>query len=277
MSRRLIPLLVVLVAGCGGHVEPGATRPTVVVSVLPQAWLVERLVGEECAIEVMIPPGANPSTYEPSLKQMKGAVRADLYLRVGDPHFAFERAWFDDIAADTDAPVVDFVTAGENRDGDPHAWTSPRHMAAAARRVAASLMGVRNLDPAEVERRLAVLLADLDSLDVQTATALAPYRGRRFFVFHAAWGYFAEDYGLEQIAIEHGHMEPSAGDLETVIEQAREAGVKSIIVQPQFSQRSAELVARAVGAELVSIDPLDRDWPRSIRDMTAVLVREFDR
>lgn len=276
MPRRLLTSLVLLVAGCSAAPERAAAPPTVVVSVLPQAWFVEHLAGDACRIEVMIPPGANPTTYEPSLKQMEAAARADLYVRVGDPHFAFERAWFDDIAADADAPVVDFAT-GDDSGGDPHVWTSPRDMAAAARRVADALKTVRGLDPDAVDGRLLTLLAEIDSLDAETGRALAPYRGKRFFVFHAAWGYFARDYELEQVAIEHGHMEPSAGNLESVIADARRSGARSILVQPQFSRQSAELVAGSIGAALVTVDPLDRDWPRSIRDMTSALLREFEK
>lgn len=274
MRISLVLVACLILTGCGVR-ETASDRVTIVVSVPPQAWVVERLAGPDCDIVIMVPPGANPTTYEPTLTQMRALAQADLYIRVGHPNFAFESAWFDKITADRNAASVNSSEGLESTELDPHLWASPKRMRRIAENVAERLSAVRGLDAAAIADSLVSLRAEIDALDAATAAALAPYRGRRFFVFHAAWGYFARDYGLEQVAIEHGHMEPTAANLEAVIAQAREAKARSIFVQPQFSHQSAGLVADAVGAKLVTVDPLSRDWPASMHSMTDELVREF--
>ena len=101
---------------------------------------------------------------------------------------------------------------------------------------------------------------------------LVPVAGRRFFVFHPAWGYFARQYGLRQVSIEHDHKEPSADELGHLIELARSEGATMIVVQPHFSTQAAATVAAALDARLVEADPLARDWDRNLRRFAALLV-----
>ena len=111
------------------------------------------------------------------------------------------------------------------------------------------------------------LVEDLQSLDRRIARILEPVKGEPFFVFHPSFGYFAEDYGLQQIAVETGGAEPSARQLARLIEEARERGVRVIFVQPQFSQKSAETIASEIGGAVVPIDPLARDYVENLGKM----------
>ena len=99
-----------------------------------------------------------------------------------------------------------------------------------------------------------------DRVDAELEEILRPLRGEALFVFHPAFGYFADRYGLEQIAIEIEGREPGPRQLEEIIEHAKEQGVRVIFVQPQFSKKSAETVARAIDGAVVPIDPLAYDW-----------------
>ena len=91
--------------------------------------------------------------------------------------------------------------------------------------------------------------------------------GRSFFVFHPSFGYFADDYGLEQVAVETGGSEPSARQLARLIREARDAEVRVIFVQPQFSRKSAETIASEIGGAVVPIDPLARDYIENLERM----------
>lgn len=98
----------------------------VVVSVPPQAFFVERMAGELVNVAVMIPPGANPVTYEPTMRQLTVLTRATWYVKVGHPNFAFERAWLEKLLADSPGVQVVNASAGVRRQaGDPHVWVSP--------------------------------------------------------------------------------------------------------------------------------------------------------
>ena len=266
-SRRPRPLwlLALAVVACQPVARDDA-RPLVAVSVQPLAYFVDRLAGERARVEIMVPPGASPHMWEPSLEQVRAAHSAAPYIKVGHPHFAFEQTWLRRLLeTSSELPVVDCGAGAEDLEGDPHLWVSPR----AARRfvpaIAAALRERLPQDAAAVTANELELLAAIDALDAVLAQTLAPVRGHRFYVFHPAWGYLARDYGLEQIAIEEGSKEPSAAELAALIRDATTAGAKVVFVQPQFSERSAHVVASELGARLVSLDPLSRDWPQSLR------------
>jgi zinc transport system substrate-binding protein len=113
--------------------------------------------------------------------------------------------------------------------------------------------------------------ARLDSLIVEIKTTLAPLTERRFYVFHPAFGYFARAFELQQVAVEIAGKEPSARQLAELIERARAEGVRVIFVQPQFSQRSAQAVAEAIGGAVVTIDPLAHDYIGNLREVARQL------
>ena len=94
---------------------------------------------------------------------------------------------------------------------------------------------------------------------------MEPYSGRKVFVFHAAWGHFTREYGLEQVSLEEGGKKPGAGTLAAFIEEAKREKASVIFVQPQFSQEGARVVAQEVAAGVEALDPLARDWPDNMR------------
>lgn len=269
--------LVVLLAGCGS----GASlpqRPVVVVSVLPQAYFVERLAGDLVDIEVMIPPGASPSAYEPTIGQLRAMSAASLYVKVGHPNFPFERAWLDRLLSErNDLMVVDCAGDLKETNDDPHIWLSPGCVRAIAPKIAAALSDLLPARRPEFERSLQELLVDVDALDAEIHALLDPYAGRRILVFHPAWSYFTNEYGLEQIAIESEHKEPSPHELADLIDEARRAGFQVIFVQPQLSRRSAELVASELNAEVVVLDPLARDWLSNMRYVAETIEKGLSR
>lgn len=236
-------------------------RPVVVVTVAPQAYFVQRLAGDQVEVVVMLPPGASPETYEPTIQQMKAITRAALYVKVGHPNFPFEQTWLDRLLAEAkDMRVVDCAKRIEKRAGDPHLWVSPAAARTFVPDVAAALAQLLPDQRTEIESREASLRRDIDRVDSEIRGMLANLRTRRFYVYHPAWGYFAADYGLEQVPIEVGAKEPDPRRLAALIARAKSEGTQVIFAQPQFSQRSAELVASEIGARVVVIDPLARDW-----------------
>jgi zinc transport system substrate-binding protein len=102
---------------------------------------------------------------------------------------------------------------------------------------------------------------------------LAPLRGKTVFVYHPAFGYFLDEFGIIQEAVETGGKEPSPRVLGQLIEKARAEKVKVIFVQAQFPSEAARTAANAAGAELVSLDPLAADWLSNIRTMGEALKR----
>ncbi len=130
------------------------------------------------------------------------------------------------------------------------------------------------LDPAHAatfERNMRAFMADLEDLDAGIARILAPVKGRKFYVFHPAFGYFGDSYGLTQVAVEVEGKEPTGRQLAGLIEEARADGVKAIFVQPQHAKRQAEAVARVIGAAVMPLNPLPRDYLKGLEEMAAIL------
>jgi len=254
--------LLVLACGAEGTVEG---RPLVFVSVPPQRFVVQEVAGDLVRVEVMIPPGASPRTYEPTLSQMQAFEKAAMYVKVGHPNFPFEKTWLDRLLRD--APklrVVDASSGLELREGDPHVWLAPAHVAHMAGRVASGLEEVLADEEEQLRENLEAFRERVAEVDRRIARMLADAEGEEFFVFHPAWGYFAEAYGLRQVAIEHDHKEPDPREMADLIERVRDAKAAVIFVQPQFDATSARTIARETRARVEVLDPLAEDWDENL-------------
>jgi zinc transport system substrate-binding protein len=268
-------LALALLAGCAG--EPAQDpRPVVVTSVLPYRFVVDRIAGDLVRTEVMLPPGANPSTYAPSVRQLQALEQAALYVKVGHPRFPFEAAWLDRLLSATPGrPVVDGSAGVDSNRGDPHVWVAPRNLERTAVQVEAALAEILPAHRETLRANLETLRDEIASLDDEIRATLAGATGERFLVFHPAWGYFAEAYGLEQISIEHDHKHPGAHELLELIERARKEQVTVVYIQPQFDPSSAEALAREIGARVETLDPLAYDWDANLRRVARALAEGF--
>jgi zinc transport system substrate-binding protein len=292
-----VVLGVFLTSGAAGCAPQSGTtdRFIVAVTVLPQAGFVEAVAGDKVEVVVMVPPGASPHTYEVMPEQMVKLSTARMYARVGPP-MEFEVVWMDRlISANPDMLVVDcsqgigFVDAvddtpedsheGESGNGeelvhtgaDPHIWLSVRNAQVMVTNICAGLSQVDPENAAYYEDNCTAYVDALQQLDRELADSLSGLANRTFIVYHPAFGYFARDYGLTQLAIEQGGSEPDAQYMVRLIEVAREHDIRVIFVAPQFSSRSAEVVAGEIGGEVVIIDPVAMDYIPNMRAITAAI------
>jgi len=154
---------------------------------------------------------------------------------------------------------------------DPHIWLDPKLVKVQARTICQELI---RIDPKHAEhyrKNRKSFEAELDKVDARIARALGPLKGREFFVFHPAYGYFGDAYGLKQVPVEIEGKSPSAKQLVSLIEKAKKANVKVIFVQPQFSTSNAEAVALMIGGAVVPMDPLARDYLANLAAMAGKL------
>lgn len=250
-------------------------------SIEPQRFIVERVGGPLVTAKVLVGPGQSPHTFEPTPLQMTSLAEADVYFAIGLP---FERTVLDGIRElNAGIRVVDTAEKvprrsveqshhhhgedGEHDVGlpDPHVWLNPRFAALLARSVCDALKELDGTHAMELERNLAALVDELEELNLELVETLAPLRGESVFVFHPAFGYFTDAYGLRQVPVESGGMEPGARELVRLIEKATAEGVRVIFVQPQFSSKSAAAIAAEVGGAVVPIDPLHGDYVENLR------------
>jgi zinc transport system substrate-binding protein len=274
VKRYGITALVLAAAPCLFPASSAAETMQVFVSVLPQKYFAERVGAERVSVSVMVGPGQSPATYEPTPKQMARLEDALLYFRIGVP---FEEVWMDRVAeANPGMKIVDTgeqVTARPPNDPeeiDPHIWTGPLLADHIARTMKDAFAAADPDHRVEYEQNYRLLAVDLRQLDTDIRAILGPLERRSFMVFHPSWGYFADTYGLEQIAIEKHGIEPGARHLAEVIEAARSGNFRVIFVQEQFSRRNAETVAREAGAKIVVVDPLAEDYIANLRSIAAL-------
>ncbi|MFQ5669510.1 MAG: metal ABC transporter solute-binding protein, Zn/Mn family [Acidobacteriota bacterium] len=261
--------------GCAGfHPARPAGKPVVVVSVLPQAFFVDRIADDLVETEVMLPPGAHPTFFEPSIRQMKQISRATLYLKVGDRNFPFEKIWLERLLGDYPGlRLVDSSRGIPRQAGDPHLWLFPAGARIMARNTQRALARILPGQADRLRGRLDALLADINALDARLGRSLAPYRGRAFLVFHPAWGYLAHAYGLVQVAVEHEHREPTFHDLAALEARARHDQLRVLFIDPQLGPQKGLMFAREIGARVEFIDPLARDWLANMEQVSQSLVR----
>jgi zinc transport system substrate-binding protein len=271
-ARRLAACLAAALLGAMAH---ATDKPLIAVSVVPQAYFVERIAGPLVDVEVLVPPGANEASFEPTMRQMQAVSRAVLYLKVGHPGFLFEQAWLGRLAATNPSMRVVDGSAGVPSDVDPHVWVAPSAVRVIARNLEAALADLLPSHRPELAANLAAFEHDIDLLDAELRQKLAPYAGRRFLVVHPAWSRFARDYGLEQMSIEEEAKEPSPMQLARRIEEARAAGIRTVFVQPQVSRKEAEMVASQLGGRVAILDPLAKDWPANLRAVAKALAAAF--
>ena len=108
-------------------------------------------------------------------------------------------------------------------------------------------------------------IVQIDALDQELKQALTEKSGMQFMVFHPSWGYFAQEYGLKQIPIEIEGKNPKPAQLKELIQHAKEDGIKVVFAQPQFSTKSAKLIAGEIGGQVAFADPLAEDWMKNLR------------
>lgn len=283
MNKSIFSLLIAgFLSACSP--QPASQEKTLYVSILPIRSLVKEIVGENFRIEVLVPPGASPETFEPTPRQFIGLNEAQLVFNVG--LLEFETALLDKIEDRT--KIVDLsrgivriegscAHAGRNGSDhahgiDPHVWTSPRALQRMAEN-AYEAIHARWPDSAKYTANHARLQEELRQLDLRTAEKIARSGIRYFIIYHPALTYYARDYGLRQEAVEADGKEPSAKRLTALIRQARKDGIGRILYQNQFPVSVVETIARDIGAECAEIDPLREDAIANIDSITDLIVR----
>jgi zinc transport system substrate-binding protein len=266
------------------------------VSIAPQKYIVERLAGGNATVHMLVEQGQDPHFFEPSPRQLLLLDSAQLYFTVG---LEFERQLtarltslhqkLKIVALDAGIaklPMTEHLPqesgAGEDavhheEEGDPHIWMSPllvRKMAATA---ASALVAMDPEHRQDYEKNLTLFQRDLDTVHRQIAALLAPFRGRVFYVFHPAFAYFADTYGLVQKAVEAGGRTPSARQLAALIKEAKEEKVRIIFVQPQFDERSGAAIAAAISGTVIRLDSLAYDLIGNFNSIAKALVEAFGR
>ncbi|MBF0302603.1 MAG: zinc ABC transporter substrate-binding protein [Desulfamplus sp.] len=268
-------------------VEASEGNIPVFVSILPQKFFVDQIGKERVDVQVMVQPGASPHTYEPKPQQMIALSKTKIYFASGLP---FEKIWLGKVSAsnknmkivNTDDGIkkIQMVSHYHHEkhieqshsdanlgEADPHIWLSPKLVAIQAQHI---LNGLKAVDPDSssfYDTNYQIFISEIEKLDAELNSIFADKKGLQFMVFHPSWGYFAQDYNLEELPIEIEGKNPKPAQLQELISHARKNKISIIFVQPQFSVKSAQQIAKEIDGEVIFADPLGYDWFKNLRDV----------
>lgn len=279
--RHIARLLFLLVVFPAAIVLANEEHITVAVSLQPYSTIVRLIGGARVNIVTLLPPGADPHNYEPKPAVIKAFSLAQIYFTDGS---GLDKAWMSRfLGANKKVKVIDISDniewmkaehddhdlLGHHDEGelDPHIWTSPARVKILAMNIYNTL---KEIDPEHSKYYMFRYQKALDMLtkverELNHAIFNMPVNSRSFIVFHPSYGYLAKDYKLKQYSIEVNGKEPKPKDLANLIQIGRKNGTKVVFVQPQFSKRAAEAIARDLGAVIAETDPLAADFVGNMR------------
>lgn len=263
-TLRLIGIaLVMATSGCGGEAD-GASEGEreVVAAIYPLAWAADEIARAETSVVNLTPPGVEPHDFELTPRDVARIRGADIVLYLGN---GLQPALEDALDGENNGvdllegislrrPADDEAHGGEaeehDEEFDPHVWLDPVLYAGIVRRIGDELG-----EPDRAE----LLAGRVEALHDEFEEGLRDCRHSSLVTSHAAFGYLAARYDLEQIAISgvSPEAEPTPRELERVVEHVREAGATTIFFETLVSPRIARVVARETGAQTAVLNPLE--------------------
>lgn len=282
--RKITYLFIYIVAfallcGCGGN-KNQSTQNTIYVSIAPLKPIIEGIVGDDYTVEVLVPAGASPETFEPTPKQFIALNKSKLVFGTG--LLDFEKSLLEKVH--DQSKVINLSNGIQTIAGscshthhghhchhgvDPHIWCSPKALKIMAQNAYEAIK--TNLSNKKYNKNYSAINEKITALDndVQTmcSSASLPY----FIIYHPALTYLARDYNLEQVAIEDQGKEPSAKRIAEIIDRGRRNGIKRVFYQSEFPRSCVAVIAEDIGAEAMEINPLDEKIFDNIRHIASLI------
>jgi zinc transport system substrate-binding protein len=274
MMASALTLAVASLTGCGTDNSSAASsgKVDVVAAFYPFAFVAQQVGGDGVTVDNLTKPGAEPHDLELTPRQVLAISEADLaiYLK------GFQPSVDEAIQQNKPAHTLEVSTVvpltrpappeedakDQNRahlSGDPHIWLDPTKLATVARALGDQLAAVDPAHAADFRAKAAALVTRLDGLDADLRAGLRNCRQKEFVTSHAAFGYFAERYGLEQIAIAglSPEAEPAPARIQQIQREVEERGITTIFFETLVSPDLADTIARDTGATTAVLDPIE--------------------
>lgn len=262
-------LLAVAITGCN-HKQNRQER-VITVTIEPLRFFTEQIAKEKFRVQTMVTAGNSPETYEPTARQMIDVSESALYIKVGN--LGFENSWLQRISDNAQAmKIVDTSKgigklASDKGYDDPHTWMSTKNARIIARNIYVALCETSPEDSAYFNANYKKLLQQIDGVDAEIKSEMKGKEGKCFLVYHPILTYFASEYGLKQIALEHEGHEPSANQMKATLYKAKSMDAKTFFTQKEFANNGVETVAKSLGITTSAINPLGHDWPNNMKEI----------
>lgn len=278
-SIVLMVIILVLTAfstvSCGSDKEKSG-KPVVAVTIVPEETFVKAVCGELAETVTLVPPGNSPENYEPTPLLMAQFEKADLYFPIGVP--TEEANILSKVGDDTKVVALQDEVAAvypdrtfESGERDPHIWLSPKRVKVMIDVIAQEMCA---LDPENADTyntNASSYKAQLDALDAEIKSALEGVQNKKFIVYHPAFGYLADDYGLTMYALEEEGKEATAEHLQEMIDLAKAENIKVIFYQEEIDSSQSEAFAEEIGGKTIQLSPLAADYIENLKNMAELM------
>jgi len=272
-------------------------KPTVSVSIIPEKYFVDIISDNMLNVNVMIPPGAGHSTYEPLPSQMKDLNKSKIYFKIG--HLDFEFTWIErfknsnksmkivDLSENFDLSVVAATSCcnhahetehNANKHAvDPHLWLNPIMVKSMIEKIAEEIAVLLPSERDSILIRKNSFIDEIDLLNRHITEKLERFKGNKFLIFHPALTWFAYQYGLEQIAVEIDGKEPSPSEIRKIIQTVKDENIKAILIQNEFPFERAIPISKETGIDIIQINPLAYNWVENMYEITSILEKAMSK
>jgi zinc transport system substrate-binding protein len=281
MRRIFFLLILISIISCREHSTDNEGR-IITVSIAPFKYFVEEIAGGDFKINVMVPAGADPHTYEPFPEQIRRLRKSVGYISNG--YMGFEMNWLDrfyqtnrNMKRLSLGDKIDLLDSSHHQEGnhregaDPHYWVSPKCAMIMALSVKDFIIALNPSDSQKYNTNYQTLMAKIRDLDDYAQKLFSGCQNRSFMIYHPNLAYMARDYGLKEIPVEFEGKEPPPSRMKELIDLARKDKLTTIFVQREYDSKNAKAIADETGTELKIIDPLSEDWLKATKDIINAL------
>jgi zinc transport system substrate-binding protein len=283
-SLSIVIMILVITAGVLGYlaIQKSNTNNTdgkigVVVSIGPEVQWVEAVGGDKVKVTLMVPSSADPHTYEPLPNQLIEVSKAKMYAEIGSP-LEFETNYMDKIKSANPNMLVVNCSQGimlipntaenESDTRDPHDWVNPKNAKVMVNNIYQGLVNVDPTDKNYFQKNRDQYLAELDELDKNSTQILKDKQGSKILIFHPAFGYYAKDYNLTQVAVMINDEEPSPQRIAMIINIAKADKIKIMYSQPQYDPKYMQSIASEVGGQVLTVNDLNENYLENMKNIS---------
>lgn len=300
MKKYFFPLLLLLLLGACNSKNRNEQNNVLTVTIEPQRYFLEQIVGDKFVVNTLVPPGVSPETFDPSPSVMINLGRSRAYFKVG--FLGYENAWSGSLAENN--AQVQIVDCSEGIEpvfeghgaccshthegdehhnhshghghshisaGDPHIWSSAKNALKISENMLRAIIDIDAENADYYRENFEKLQAKIIQTDSIISNLTRELPARSFIIYHPALGYFARDNGLTQHSIEFEGKKPSTAQIKKLVDLARYENIKVIFVQKEFDEKSAEVIANEIGAKLYVINPLSYEWDKELIRIAKIL------
>lgn len=260
-----------IISGCSSQQSLKNSNEKIIaaVTILPQKALVKEVCGDLVDIVTIVPPGNSPSNYEPTPKEMQDFSKATVYFTIGVPT---EKANIlprvENIeVVDLPSKVEEFYPEIEigTGDCDPHIWLSPKRTKIMVEEIANTMIRIDDKNAQVYQQNAEIFLQELDRTDAEIKKDFEGIKTPVFIAFHPAYGYFADDYGLQMYALEQDGKEATPQHLQDMVDLAKKENIKVIFSQAEIDSKQPDAFAEEIGGKKIMLEPLSEDYIENLK------------